>query len=58
LVQFLGLQLRLNGKLGGKLRKSKYHYKLGKVQLQSLKVGLNYSISISHTKFGAISVKV
>jgi len=31
IINFLGFQLRLNGKLSGKMRKSKYHYKLGKV---------------------------
>jgi hypothetical protein len=31
IINFLGLQLRLTGKLGGKMRRSKYHYKLGKV---------------------------
>jgi len=58
IINFLGLQLRVTGKLGGKMRKSKYHYKLGKVCLQSLKIGLSYSCSISYTKFGLISVKI
>jgi hypothetical protein len=58
LIQILGFQLRLNGKLGGKLRKSKYHYKLGKVQLQTLRFNLSYSFSVSYTKFGTISIKV
>jgi hypothetical protein len=58
IINFLGLQLRLTGKLGGKMRRSKYHYKLGKVWLQTLKIGLNYTLSISFTKFGIISIKV
>jgi hypothetical protein len=58
IISFLGFQLRVTGKLGGKMRKSKYHYKLGKVRLQTLKVGLSYSSSVSYTKFGVISVKV
>lgn len=58
IICFLGIQLRVTGKLGGKMRKSKYHYKLGKVCLQTLRIGLNYSLSISYTKFGIISIKV
>jgi ribosomal protein S3 len=39
------------------MRKSKYHYSIGKVQLLTFKTFLNYSISISYTKFGIISTK-
>lgn len=53
-----GLQLRANGKLGGKMRKSKYHFKLGKVQLQTLKIQTTYSIGYSYTRFGIISLKI
>jgi len=53
-----GFQLRVTGKLGGKLRKSKYHYKLGKVKLQTFKHFLSYSLVPSFTKFGVISIKV
>lgn len=53
-----GFQLRVSGKLGGKLRKSKYHYKIGKVQLQTFKSFLSYSFTTSYTKFGVISIKV
>lgn len=56
-LKFKGFQLRLTGKLGGKMRKSKYHYKLGKVELQTLKSSLSYSLCLSYTKFGVISVK-
>ena len=52
-----GLQLRLAGKLNGKMRKSKYHYNIGKVQLQILMVYLDYNLCFSFTKFGIISVK-
>ena len=58
IINFLGFQLRLNGKLGGKMRKSKYHYKLGKVWLQMLQVYLSYTLAVSFTKFGVISIKV
>jgi ribosomal protein S3 len=52
-----GIQLRVNGKLNGSMRKSKYHYSIGKVQLQAFKTFLNYSMSISYTKFGIFSMK-
>ena len=53
-----GMQLRVTGKLGGKMRRSKYHYKLGTVQLQTLKHFVSYSCLPVHTKFGLISIKV
>ncbi len=56
-ISISGVQLRISGKIDGRMRKSKYHYSLGKVQLQSLQIKLNYSMSISYTKFGVISVK-
>lgn len=52
-----GVQLRVTGKLNGSMRKSKYHYSIGKVQLQTFKTFLNYHMSISYTKFGIISTK-
>jgi hypothetical protein len=58
IIKLKGFQLRIAGKLGGKMRKSKYNYKLGKVQLRSLNFCLNYSLGLSYTKFGVISVKV
>lgn len=56
-VNLRGLQLRVTGKLNGSMRKSKFHYSIGKVQLQTFKTFLNYNISISYTKFGIISTK-
>ena len=57
-VKLLGFQLRVTGKLGGKLRKSKYHYKFGKVKLQTFKFYLSYCCCIEYTKFGIISIKL
>lgn len=57
-LNFTGFQLRVSGKLNGKMRKSKYNYTLGKVQLQILKQQLSYSMSVSYTKFGILSVKI
>lgn len=54
---FFGLQLRVNGKLNFKTRKSKYHYQLGIVKLQKLKIGINYAESLCYTKFGVIGIK-
>lgn len=53
-----GIQIRVTGKLGGKMRRSKFHYKIGKVQLHTFKVALSYTMSLSYTKFGVLSVKV
>jgi len=57
IVNLIGIQLRITGKLNGSMRKSKYHYDIGKVQLQTLKIILSYSLSFSYTKFGIISTK-
>lgn len=57
-LNLLGIQIRVSGKLGGKMRKSKYHYKLGKVQLQTLRQPVSYSYMASYTKFGVLSIKV
>jgi len=56
-IKLQGIQLRISGKLNGKMRKSKYHYSIGKVQLQSFNTFLNYGISYSYTKFGILSIK-
>lgn len=56
-INLRGIQLRVTGKLNGSMRKSKYHYSIGKVQLQTFKTFLNYHMSISYTKFGIISTK-
>ena len=58
IIKFKGFQLRVSGKLNGKMRKSKYHYKLGKVKLQSISFYLTYSFNISYTKFGVLSIKI
>lgn len=57
-IHMLGFLLRVTGKLNGKMRKSKYHFNLGKVCQQTLNIGLSYNLSLSYTKFGIISIKV
>ena len=58
ILKFKGFQLRVAGKLNGKMRKSKYHYKLGKTEFQVLNIYVAYSFFISYTKFGVLSLKI
>jgi len=58
IVRLYGFQLWVTGKLTGKMRKSKYSYKLGVVHLRKLNLSLDYSLSLSYTKFGIISIKI
>ena len=55
---FNGFQLRVTGKLNGRMRKSKYQYSIGKVSLQTLQSIISYSMTVSYTKFGLLSNKV
>jgi ribosomal protein S3 len=57
-IGFLGIQIRIAGKLNGKMRKSKYQYRKGWLKLQTITNFLSYNLSISYTKFGILSVKV
>jgi len=58
LLYLSGIQVRVTGKLGGKMRRSKYHYKFGTVQLQTLKHFVSYHCNPVYTKFGLISIKI
>lgn len=53
-----GLQLRITGKLGGKMRASKFHYKIGVVNLQSIISSCNYEMATAFTKYGVLSIKL
>jgi small subunit ribosomal protein S3 len=55
---FNGIQLRVTGKLNGRMRKSKYQYILGKVSLQTLQTVISYTMTVAYTKFGLISTKL
>lgn len=57
-IYLKGLKIYVTGKLGGKMRKSKYSYKIGNVQLQKLSDSLSYNLCLSYTKFGVIAVKI
>lgn len=56
-IKFEGFKLRLNGKLNGSMRKSRYQYSLGKIELHKIDNYLNFDISLSYTKFGVIAIK-
>jgi hypothetical protein len=56
-IKLKGLKLRLNGKLNGSMRKSKYQYSLGKIELHKIDSCLTFSSSLSYTKFGVIAIK-
>lgn len=53
-----GVRIWVTGKLGGKMRKSKFGFLLGKVQLQRFKNKVSFTKVFSFTKYGIISVKV
>jgi ribosomal protein S3 len=57
-VKFKGFKLRLNGKLNGSMRKSRYQYSLGKIELHKINNYLTFDISLSYTKFGVIAIKL
>ena len=57
-IKLLGFQLRVTGKVGGRLRKKKYQFKLGKTQSQTININLSYYKSLSFTRYGIISIKV
>jgi len=53
-----GVQLRVTGKLGGKMRASKFHYKIGSVNLQKIISFCNYNLSVAYTKYGILAIKL
>jgi hypothetical protein len=58
IIKLKGLKLRLNGKLNGSMRKSKYQYSLGKTELNKINNYLTFNSSLSYTKFGVIAIKI
>ena len=57
-IKLLGFQLRLTGKVGGRMRKTKYECKLGLIKTHTFNVSVNYTKSLSYTKYGIISIKL
>jgi len=58
LINFYGFKLHISGKLNGKMRKSKYFYKIGKMLLNTFKTKLQFYCLPLYTKYGIFSVKV
>jgi hypothetical protein len=55
---FKGFRMYVTGKLDGKMRRKKYSFKFGQLAVQQIKTNLDYSTSVSFTKYGAISIKI
>ena len=53
-----GLKFKIAGRLGGKLRRSSYGYKLGFLPLMSLKTCLDFSCDFVYTQYGSFSLKL
>lgn len=58
LVSFIGFRFKVSGKLSGKLRKSKFIYKLGKIQLLFLNSYITYHSDIAITQYGVFGLKL
>ena len=56
-IKIIGIKIRLSGKLNGSMRKSKYQFLLGTVQLQKININICFNLGVSYTQFGIISVK-
>ena len=58
LINFYGFKLHISGKLNGKMRKSKYFYKIGKMLLNTFKTKLQFYFLPLYTKYGIFSIKI
>lgn len=52
-----GLKFKITGRLGGKLRKSSFHFKLGFVKLMTYDVVVDYNCIFVYTQYGSFSLK-
>ena len=57
-IPIYGLKFRIAGRLGGKLRKGTFFYKLGHLKLLTLTTTLDYSLKVVHTLYGVFSLKL
>lgn len=57
-IPIYGLKFRIAGRLGGKLRKGTFFYKLGHLKLLTLTTKLDYSCHVVHTLYGVFSLKL
>lgn len=58
IISLFGLKFKIAGRLGGKLRKGSFIYKLGAVRLMSFNVVLDYSCTFVYTQYGSFSLKL
>lgn len=57
-VPLLGIKFQIAGRLNGKLRKSRFGYNIGSIQLMSLSVFCDYSCDLAYTQYGSFSLKL
>ena len=53
-----GLQIRISGKINGKMRKKKHNFKLGTMPLQKIDDKIGYAYKQAITKFGVLGIKI
>ena len=58
LINFKGFKIFIAGKLNGKMKKSKYRFKLGETWLNTFNNKINYYYLPLNTKFGIFSLKI
>lgn len=58
LINPKGFKLYISGKLNGKMKRSKYAYKLGEMWISTFQNYINYFYLPLYTKFGVLSIKV
>jgi hypothetical protein len=58
LINFKGFKIYISGKLNGKMKRSKYGYKMGEIWLNTFNNKINYYYLPLYTKFGIFSLKV
>jgi hypothetical protein len=57
MVPLLGCKFQIKGKLSGKLRKSKYKFKVGKALLNTWALPVSFWMQSIYTKYGVFSIK-
>lgn len=57
-IPIQGLKFKISGRLGGKLRKALYGYKLGYMKLMTLNTYVDYSCNYVNTQYGSFSLKL
>ena len=53
-----GIKFKIAGRLGGKLRKSLFGYKLGSTQLMTYSMLIDYTCQYIYTPYGSFSIKL